>query len=148
MSVEKVNKRKEEKKNRPKLEMSRKRKQKITSVVCIVLVALMIVSPVLIYVADVANRSVNTSSNGNDVQLASGSDVQVLDQNGNVIGYMDSDGNIQYFDNANISTASDATTSNVAVVDVENAESTETIFDDAGNEIGHRHADGTEHLNQ
>lgn len=134
MSVEKVNKRKAEKKNRKKNEISRKRKQQITSVVCLTLAILMIVSPALIYVADIVNRNQNEGTN-NQTPIASGSNVQITDENGNVIGYMDNDGNIQYFDNTTVASGSNAD------------ENTEAIYDDNGNEVGHRHVDGTEHLN-
>lgn len=133
MSVEKVNKRKAEKKNRKRNEISRKRKQQITFIVCLALAALMVISPALIYVADIANRSQNEGTSP-QTPIASGSNIQITDENGNVIGYMDNDGNIQYFDNATVATGSNA------------EENTEAIYDDAGNEIGHRHADGTEHL--
>lgn len=130
MSVEKVNKRKEEKKNRKKNEIRYRRKQKLVSAVCIGMVAIMLISPALIYIADISNRDVNTQISGD-----ASSDSGIYDPDGNLIGYVDASGNTQLFSDAEL-----ASDSNIEIAE------TEAIYDEDGNQIGHRHADGSEHL--
>lgn len=105
MSTEKVNRYKKQKKQRKESIKKQKRKDRLVSILCLGMVGIMLISPILIYALEFAGPEASYDSN-----LASGSNIVVQDEHGNPIGYVDESGNVQMYDGTQISTPSDAMT--------------------------------------